>query len=79
MRIIEGHKGCYEYSTEFHGLEGHGSSPDRGVNAVEYAARYVARLLALKELLKDPHAAGQPVRSALDHDQRRRPARRRGA
>ena len=52
MRVIEGHKGCYEYSTEFKGLEGHGSSPDLGVNAVEYAARYVARLLGLREQLK---------------------------
>ena len=25
MRIIEGHKGCYEYTTRFNGLEGHGS------------------------------------------------------
>ncbi|GGH39546.1 acetylornithine deacetylase [Cribrihabitans marinus] len=48
MRIIEGHKGCYEYSTHFTGLEGHGSGPERGVNAVEYAVRYVARLLELK-------------------------------
>ncbi len=52
MRIIEGHKGCYEYSTHFHGLEGHGSSPDAGVNAVEYAVRYVAHLLELKAKLK---------------------------
>ena len=52
MRVIEGHKGCYEYTTEFQGLEGHGSAPDRGVNAVEYAARYVARLLGLREQLK---------------------------
>ena len=52
MRIIEGHKGCYEYTTEFKGLEGHGSSPDQGVNAVENAARYVARLLGLREQLK---------------------------
>ena len=29
MRIIEGHKGCYEYTTHFTGLEGHGSGPDR--------------------------------------------------
>ncbi|MBZ0129733.1 MAG: acetylornithine deacetylase [Rhodobacteraceae bacterium] len=49
MQIIEGHKGCYEYSTHFHGLEGHGSSPDLGVNAVEYAARYINRLLELRE------------------------------
>lgn len=53
MRIIEGHKGCYEYSTHFTGLAGHGSSPDRGVNAVEYAVRYVSRLLALKDVLRD--------------------------
>jgi acetylornithine deacetylase len=62
MRIIEGHKGCYEYSTHFTGLEGHGSAPDRGVNAVEYAVRYVARLLALKEALK----ARAPSRSRFD-------------
>lgn len=48
MRIVEGHKGCFEYRTRFHGLEGHGSSPDLGVNAVEYAVRYVSRLLELK-------------------------------
>ncbi len=52
MRIIEGHKGCCEYTTRFSGLEGHGSAPDRGVNAVEYAVRYVARLLELRERLK---------------------------
>jgi len=52
MRIIEGHKGCFEYTTRFQGLEGHGSSPDLGVNAVEYAVRYVTRLLELREDLK---------------------------
>lgn len=52
MRVIEGHKGCYEYSTHFHGLEGHGSAPDLGVNAVEFAARYVAELLQLKQGLR---------------------------
>ncbi len=53
MRVIEGHKGCYEYHTEFTGLEGHGSAPDLGVNAVEYAARYVSRLVELKDRLKE--------------------------
>jgi acetylornithine deacetylase len=52
MRVIEGHKGCYEYTTRFTGLEGHGSAPDVGVNAAEYAARYVAKLLELREALK---------------------------
>ncbi|MEF3049122.1 acetylornithine deacetylase [Pseudotabrizicola sp. L79] len=52
MRVIEGHKGCYEYSVHFTGLEGHGSAPERGVNAVEYAVRYVSRLLELREVLR---------------------------
>lgn len=52
MRIIEGHKGCCEYTTRFQGFAGHGSSPDLGVNAVEYAVRYVARLLELRDQLK---------------------------
>ncbi|MDZ5696803.1 acetylornithine deacetylase [Chelativorans sp. M5D2P16] len=62
MRIIEGHKGCYEYTTEFRGLEGHGSDPDRGVNAVEYAVRYVSRLMALAEDLKARAPAESPFR-----------------
>jgi acetylornithine deacetylase len=49
MKIIEGHKGRYEYTTRFTGLEGHGSAPDLGVNAAEYAVRYVSRLMALRE------------------------------
>lgn len=51
MRIVEGHKGCCEYTTRFTGLAGHGSSPSTGVNAVEYAVRYVGQLLALGEEL----------------------------
>ncbi|MEO8530059.1 MAG: acetylornithine deacetylase [Deltaproteobacteria bacterium] len=62
MRIIEGHKGCNEYSTHFTGLEGHGSLPDRGVNSVEYAVRYVNRLLELKEKLK----ARAPAKSRFE-------------
>lgn len=53
MRIIEGHKGCYEYTTTFKGIEGHSSSPAAGVSAVEYAVRFVARLLELREGLKE--------------------------
>lgn len=58
MGVIEGHKGCFEYTTEFTGLEGHGSQPDKGVNAVEYATRYVTRLLDLGEKLKTRAPAG---------------------
>lgn len=52
MQIIEGHKGCCEYSTHFHGQAGHGSMPDLGVNAVEYAVRYVSRLMEIAQALK---------------------------
>lgn len=52
MRIIEGHKGCYEYTTHFCGLEGHGSAPDLGVNAVEFAVEYVNYILTLKQTLR---------------------------
>ena len=62
MRVIEGHKGCCEYTTRFEGLEGHGSSPDLGVNAAEYAVRYVARLMALRADLR----ARVPDDSRLD-------------
>ena len=60
MRVIEGHKGCCEYTTRFTGLEGHGSAPDAGVNAVEYAVRYVTRLMALREELKGRAPAKSP-------------------
>lgn len=53
MRIIEGHKGCYEYTTEFHGLEGHASNPDLGVNTIEYAVRYVSRLMEIGAQLRE--------------------------
>lgn len=52
MRVIEGHKGCCEYTVTFQGTDGHGSTPEREVNAVEYAARYVARLLELRGQLQ---------------------------
>jgi len=52
MKAVQAHKGCYEYSTYFTGLAGHGSSPDKGVNAVEYATRFINKLLELREELK---------------------------
>ena len=60
MCVIEGHKGCHEYTTRFSGLEGHGSKPDAGVNAVEYAVRYVSELMAAAEALKDRAPADSP-------------------
>jgi acetylornithine deacetylase len=51
MRIIEAHKGAGNYTTEFTGMEGHSSQPARGVNALEYASRFVARLMDVRQQL----------------------------
>jgi len=53
MKIIDAHKGCYEYTTYFEGLAGHSSTPHKGVSAVEYAARYVNKLIELRQKLID--------------------------
>ncbi|CAN5795999.1 acetylornithine deacetylase [soil metagenome] len=52
MGIVTSHKGCYEYTTYLTGIEGHGSVPSLGVNAVQYGALYVSRLLELGALLE---------------------------
>ena len=53
MKIIDAHKGCYEYTTYFKGLAGHSSAPHKGVSAVEYASRYVNKLIELRQELTD--------------------------
>ncbi|MCP1167582.1 acetylornithine deacetylase [Limimaricola litoreus] len=52
MQVIEGHKGCFEYTTRFTGRDGHGSAPDLGLNAGWAAARFAQRLEALAGELK---------------------------
>ncbi len=52
MKIIDAHKGCYEYTTYFEGLAGHSSAPHKGVSAVEYATKYANKLIELREELK---------------------------
>jgi acetylornithine deacetylase len=58
MALVEGHKGCFEYTTHFEGLEGHGSRPDACVNAVFYATRYVAEIMRLAGELRGRAQAG---------------------
>ena len=52
MQLVDGHKGCFEYTTWITGREGHGSAPDLGVNAVEYGARFIGKLVELRGRLK---------------------------
>lgn len=60
MEIVTAHKGCYEYTTTITGLEGHGSAPERGVNAVHFAGRYVSHLLELAHELKERAPTASP-------------------
>ncbi len=60
MQVIDGHKGCYEYTTHITGLEGHGSAPDLGVNAAVIAARYAMRLMELEGELRRRAPADSP-------------------
>ncbi|MEX1003889.1 MAG: acetylornithine deacetylase [Acidimicrobiia bacterium] len=69
MAIIDAHKGCYEYTTTITGLAGHGSAPDRAVNAVQAGARYVSRLLELGALLEDfatPDSPYEPPHTTIN-------------
>lgn len=47
LEIVVAHKGMHEYTTTLSGLEGHGSLPGHGVNAVQYGARFVTDLMAV--------------------------------
>ena len=58
MKIIDAHKGCYEYTTYFEGLAGHSSAPHKGVSAVEFAARYANKLIELREEIKKKSSKG---------------------
>jgi acetylornithine deacetylase len=69
MQVIEGHKGCCEYTVTFTGAAGHGSAPDRGVNAVEYAVRYINRLMELRQALIErcpPDSRFDPPHSTIN-------------
>ena len=52
MKAVDAHKGCYEYSTHFTGLAAHGSNPKNGVNAIEYATKFINKLIELRNELK---------------------------
>ena len=51
MKIIDAHKGMNEYTIHFKGLAGHSSQPNKGVNAIEYATKYINKLLELRKEL----------------------------
>jgi len=44
MRVANAQKGCAFFRTTITGRDGHSSAPDRGVNAIEAAARIIAEI-----------------------------------
>ncbi|WP_323770875.1 acetylornithine deacetylase [Antarctobacter sp.] len=60
MRVIDGHKGCFEYTTRITGCAGHGSAPDQGVNAAVCATRYAGRLMELEQDLRSRAPVDSP-------------------
>lgn len=67
MKAIEGHKGCCEYTTHFHGKAGHGSMPDIGVNAIEYAMRYGTKLMDIAQDLQGRAPENGRFAPPMDH------------
>ena len=66
MRTIEGHKGCYEYTTVFTGLEGHASRRRSGRQC--RAVRNTVHLAAAGTRRGGEGAGlGEPLRAELDH------------
>lgn len=49
MKVIDGHKGIASFRTVVTGYTTHSSQTDRGVSAVEAAARLIAKLSAMRE------------------------------
>jgi len=52
MEIIEAHKGDCEYTTCFHGIEGHASNPEKGLSAIKYGSLFTNKLFELANELK---------------------------
>ncbi|MBI1365023.1 MAG: acetylornithine deacetylase [Alphaproteobacteria bacterium] len=49
MKVIEGHKGIASFKTTVTGFTTHSSQTDRGVSAVEAAAKLIVKLAAMRE------------------------------
>ena len=57
MKMVTGHKGGYEMRTGIRGLETHSSKPHKGVNAISYAVKLIAKMEQIGgKLAKHPQA-----------------------
>lgn len=68
MKVIDGHKGIASYQVVVTGYTTHSSQTDRGVSAVEAAAKLIAKLAAMREqraLNADPESPFSPPYSTM--------------
>jgi acetylornithine deacetylase len=54
MKVVDAHKGVMAVNTTVTGLEAHSSNTHLGVNAVQYAARLIAKLMDMQVGLQAP-------------------------
>ena len=52
LRIIDRHKSCHTFETEFFGKKAHSANPSWGCNSIYYAVKFVSKLRQLEEDLK---------------------------
>lgn len=60
MKAVDGHKGIASFRTTVTGFTTHSSQTDRGVSAVEGAARLIAHLVAMRRARAEAPAAQSP-------------------
>ena len=68
MRVIDGHKGIASFKTTVHGFTTHSSQTDRGVSAVENAARLITFLSDMRrtyEAKADPENPFHPPHTTM--------------
>ena len=69
MGIVTGHKGGYELQTTFKGLAAHSSIPAAGVNAINFAMKFIRHLEMTSELLEqqaDSESAYHPPNCTIN-------------
>ena len=79
MDVVIGHKGKRSLKVTVRGRTCHSSLAPLGVNAVEYAARVIAKIRDISDRMAKKGTRDEPLRRAVHHRPHRLPAWRHGA
>jgi len=58
LQVIDRHKSCHTYQTEFFGLKAHSCDPSWGCNAIYFASVFIEKLKELEQLLIEQNRDG---------------------